>query len=394
MPVTHDDHRWMSRALQLAERGRYTAKPNPCVGCVIVGSNGVLLGEGWHQQAGQVHAEVNALKAAGTVEGATAYITLEPCSHYGRTGPCVEALINAGIKRVVCAMKDPNPLVSGQGFLALTAAGLVVDGPEPEWQGLARQLNPGFIVRMEQQRPLIRAKVAVSLDGRTAMASGESQWITGAAARRDVQRWRARSSAVVTGIESILLDNSRLSLRRQELGFSDDYIVGKNDLEKSAYIDRVLSLAPIRVVLDSQLRIPVDAAVLDHAAKTMIFCSESVLLEQADKVHQLTGLGEHIIVESLPVEETGRLSLSHLLCKLANEECNEILVEAGATLTGAFVEQNLIDELIVYQAPILLGSSGRPMVNLPLQNMVEKKLLTMVDQRRIGDDQRMILSFH
>lgn len=383
MSITHDDYRWMSRALQLAERGRYTTKPNPCVGCVIVGDDGALLGEGWHQQAGHAHAEVNAIVAAGdSAHGATAYVTLEPCSHQGRTGPCTQALLDAGIRRVVCAMQDPNPLVSGQGLQGLAQAGVQVDGPIPEWEIAARELNIGFVTRMERQRPWVRAKIATSLDGRTAMANGESQWITGEAARRDVQKWRARSSAIVTGIESILRDNSRLTLREDELGFTDSAYV-------QTYAQTVVSFVPMRVVLDTQLRIPMDAAILAPAAPTMIMCAEPALDAQREKVAAMKGLGEHIHIETLPLSD-GQLSLRHLLVRLTELECNELMVEAGATLLGSFLQQELLNELVIYQAPIFLGSDAKPMLHLPLTSMAEKKHLTVIDQRKIGQDQRII----
>ncbi|MFT6387964.1 MAG: diaminohydroxyphosphoribosylaminopyrimidine deaminase [Cellvibrionaceae bacterium] len=368
----------MSLALQLAERGRYTAKPNPCVGCVIVIDNR-LLGEGWHHQAGTAHAEANALTDAGSkTKGATAYVTLEPCNHQGRTGPCTHALIKAGIHRVVFAMQDPNPLVAGQGVSVLKSAGIIVDGPILESQ--ARAVNPGFISRMERKRPWLRCKIAMSMDGRTAMASGESQWITGASARSDGQRWRARSGAIVTGIDSVLHDNSRLTLRKKELALNEAFVD----------VETVLALAPVRVVLDTRLRIPEDAAILDRSSRTLLLTSSAELELQPEKVKVLESLGSHISIEAIDVSKDGRLCLASLLTLLAEKECNEVLLEAGATLLGSFLKAGLIDEFIIYQAPVLLGSTARPMLTLPLELMAEKKRLHIIDQRKMGDDQRII----
>jgi len=383
-----EDFRWMSLALQLAERGRYTTKPNPSVGCVIV-SEGCLVGEGWHQRAGSAHAEVHALNMAGLkAKGATAYVTLEPCFHHGRTGPCCEALIQAGVSRLVFAMQDPNPLVAGQGLNALRHAGIVVDGPVLEMA--ARDINRGFISRMERKRPWLCCKIATSIDGRTAMASGESQWITGTAARKDVQRLRACSSAIVTGIDSVLQDNSRLNLRPDELVLYD-YID----------VDTVVALAPLRVVLDTHLRLGeataaganVSPAILDETAPTLILTSEASLASQTQKVAILKSLGAHVSVEALPVGGDGHLCLESVLALLAERACNQVLVEAGARLSGAFLKAGLIDELIVYQAPVLLGSEARPMMDIALHKMSEKKSLNVIDQRKLGNDHRTIFRF-
>lgn len=374
-PLTAQDTRWMSRAIQLAAQGRYTARPNPCVGCVLVNDQGKKVGEGSHYRAGEAHAEVNALHQAGeNARGATAYVTLEPCNHRGKTGPCTQALINAGIGRVIYGMTDPNPLVAGKGLARLAAAGVTVDGPLLETQ--CRELNPGFIARMEHKRPWVRGKLASSLDGRTAMASGESQWITGPAARADVQLWRARSCAIVTGIDSVLQDDSRLTLRESELRLNNAADVMKRP--------------PLRVVLDSQLRIPLSAAVLQGEAKTLVWTTAEAARAQAQKCEQLNAL-EGVSVVVGEADNGGRVDLMALLQSLAADyECNTVLVETGARLMGAFWQQNLLDELVLYQAPVLLGSSARPLVDLPLTTMATKSELTIIDRRQLGPDQRII----
>lgn len=359
----------MARAIQLARKGQYSTDPNPRVGCVLV-KNENIIGEGFHIRAGEGHAEVNALadaKANGhDTQGATAYVTLEPCSHYGRTPPCSEGLIKAGIARVVCAMEDPNPQVAGKGFAMLREAGVQVDYGLQEAE--AWDLNPGFFKRMQTGLPFVRLKLAMSVDGRTAMASGESQWITGSAARADVQKLRARSSAVVTGVDSIIHDDSSLTVRADELGLTEE--VCRLATEKQ----------PLRVVLDSQGRIPKDAKILSLAGETLIATLESTQLPLDD--HQ---------VLNLPDDGQKRIDLSALLSELAERQCNEVLVETGATLAGAFVEQGLVDEIVVYMAPCLMGSSARPLLNLPLNKMAEKKELVMKDVRQFGNDLRLTL---
>lgn len=375
------DQQWMARALQLAERGRYTTKPNPNVGCIIIATDGRLVGEGWHQQAGEAHAEVNALSMAGKeARGGCAYVTLEPCHHQGRTGPCTQALIEAGIARVVYAMQDPNPLVSGKGLAALLAAGIKVAGPLLEEQ--AKKLNPGFIRYMESGRPWLRCKLAMSLDGRTAMASGESKWITHAAARQDVQRWRAMSGAIITGIDSVLADNSRLNLRR-------------GDLQLPPYVDtdKALALSPLRVILDTHLRIPANAAVLEPGAQTLIVTSQLAYEQQAEKVSTLRTCGAHVDVVPVTLNVNGRIDLHAVLALLVDRACYDVLVEAGATLAGAFVAVGLVDELIIYQASVLLGSSARPLLDLSIAKMQDKQQLTIIDQRLLGNDQRIIARF-
>ena len=359
------DTRMMARALQLARRGQYSAMPNPHVGCVLV-REGHVIGEGFTCPAGGNHAEVEALRAAGDAQGATAYVTLEPCSHQGKTGPCAEALIRAGLTRVVVAMSDPNPLVTGRGVEKLRAAGIAVDCGLLESE--ARRVIPGFISRMTRGRGRVRAKLAMSLDGRTAMADGESQWITGPAARQDVQRLRAMSCAIVTGVNTVLTDNCALTVRPQELGLSP---------EAAALAS---SRQPLRVVLDSRLQTPGDARVLQGSAPTLL-------------CHEETAAMPAVIIASsaqrlaLPRGEYG-LDLERLMAHLAAQQCNEILVESGPRLAGALLQAGLLDELIIYMAPAFLGDRARPLLELPLAHMADKIQLTLEDVRKVGTDWR------
>lgn len=347
----------MAKAIQLAERGRYTTDPNPRVGCVLV-KDGHVLAEGWHQQAGCGHAEAQALKKTGDAQGATAYVTLEPCSHTGRTPPCADALVAAGIKRVVIAMQDPNPLVSGGGIKKLQAAGIEVICGVLEAQAL--QLNPGFIKRMLYQRPWVRSKLAMSLDGRTAMASGESQWISSGQSRADVHRLRAQSSAVLTGINTVLADDPGLNARV-------NWEVKQPD----------------RVVLDSSLRMPVDARMLQLAGRTLIL----TCVEDAVKQKDLEAAGGEVYC--LPGNK-GQLDLTAVMAFLARQEFNEVLVEAGAILNGALITEGLVDEWIIYQAPCILGDHGRGLFHLPgLQLLADKKLVKLQDFRQVGPDLRL-----
>ena len=359
------DTRIMARALQLARRGRYSAMPNPHVGCVLV-RDGQVIGEGFTRPVGGNHAEIEALVAAGDARGATAYVSLEPCSHQGRTGPCADALVTAGVSRVVVAMPDPNPLVAGQGLARLRAAGVAVDSGLLATE--ARELIPGYIARMTRGRGRVRAKLAMSVDGRTAMASGESQWITGPAARRDVQRLRAASCAIVTGVATVLADDCALTVRADQLG-----------LPESA---AVLAAArqPLRVVLDSSLRTPADARVLAPGAATLICHSDAAPVPAG-----LAGSGAELL--ALPRGESG-LDLGQLMTVLAARQCNEILVESGPRLAGALLQQGLLDELIVYMAPALLGNRARPLLELPLDNMADKVRLQIEDVRKVGQDWR------
>lgn len=361
------DHDWMARAIQLAARGLYTTEPNPRVGCVLVHA-GELVGEGWHLRAGEGHAEVNALRQAGPrARGATAYVTLEPCSHFGKTPPCADALINAGVSRVVAAMQDPNPLVAGQGLARLHAAGIEVSCGVLEAE--ARQLNPGFIKRMQQGLPWVRLKLAMSLDGRTAMASGESQWITGAEARADVQRLRARSGAVVSGADSVLLDDSALTVRAAELGLEPE-------LAQAA-----AQRQPLRVLIDGRLRVPLSQRLFREAGAVLVVCSDTAGRETDYQAHQAELL-------ALPGKH-GRVDLAQLLAELARRGCNEVLVESGAALTGAFWQAGLVDELIVYMAPRLLGSRARPLLELPFDSMAEAMDVCITDLRAVGNDWRI-----
>lgn len=363
------DRGYMSRALQLAAKGLYTTHPNPRVGCVLV-KEGQIVGEGYHLRAGEGHAEVNALAQAGeNAKGSTAYVTLEPCSHFGRTPPCAVGLIDAGVTKVIAAMVDPNPQVAGRGLEMLRAQGIETSAGLLENE--AKALNPGFIKRMETGLPQVRIKMASSLDGRTAMASGESQWITGPDARGDVQKLRAQSSVIVTGIESILLDDSSLTVREAEL-----------DLPNAS---EIVKQQPLRVVLDSSLRMPVDAKILKQPGRTLIAtCSDDRL-----KKEKLESGGAQIIV--LPSEE-GRVPLRALLKWLADEEqCNELLVETGATLAGEFIKQGLVDEIQLYMAMKLLGSDARPVFTLPLSKMSEQVELRQIDSCMLGDDLKLVL---
>lgn len=376
-----NDVKWMARALQLAEKGRYTARPNPCVGCVLVAtSNNVehIVGQGWHYRAGEAHAEVNAINNSldnkQDTTGAVAYVTLEPCNHQGRTGPCTQALIAAGISRVVYGMRDPNPLVAGQGLQVLVEAGITVDGPVLEQESEA--LNKGYIRRMLDKKPWVRCKIAASLDGRTAMASGESQWITGSEARGDVQKWRASSCAIISGIGSILQDDSRLTLRADQLCIPNVVDVLKNP--------------PLRVLLDSSLQISLDAAILKPDAKTLLIVSKQTLSDARDKMTNILELGDHISIVSVGVDDDNKLSLPEVLCALVRHNCNEVLLESGSKLAGAFMQKELIDELVIYQAPIFLGHKARQMFDLPLDKMSQKKTLKIVDRRSFGQDIRII----
>lgn len=361
------DARYMARALELARRGLYSTPPNPRVGCVLV-RDGQVVGEGWHVRAGEPHAEVHALRQAGDrARGATAYVTLEPCSHHGRTPPCAEALVDAGVARVVAAMQDPNPQVSGRGLLRLAEAGIAVHSGVLERE--ARDLNLGFIKRMETGLPYVRVKLAMSLDGRTAMASGESQWITGPAARGEVQRLRARSSVVLSGADTVLTDRARLTVRAEELGLS---------AEQTAL---ALTRPPLRVLVDGRLRVPLDAPFYQAGAALVATCAAAAARDRF--------LAEGHELLAVP-GSNGHVDLRKLLVELAARGANEVLVEAGPRLAGAFARQGLVDEYQLFVAPKFLGSSARPLLELPLARMVEAQDLEIRDIRAVGGDWRII----
>lgn len=356
--ASSEDRAHMQQALRLAERGLNSTTPNPRVGCVLVSRDGNVIAEAWHERAGEGHAEVNALaQVSGSAVGATAYVTLEPCSHQGKTGPCADALISAGVSRVVYGMEDPNPTVAGRGVQKLKDAGVEVQGALFEDQ--ARALNPGFVKRMETGLPYVRIKSAMSVDGRTAMASGESKWITAPVARDDVQQLRARSCALITGVGSVIHDDPSLTVR-----------LGPNDRQ------------PLRVIVDTKLRCPREAQVLTKTGRTVIACSEIACSEkELDK-------NDERELWRLP-EKRGRVDLNALLLRLADEGCNEILVETGAELAGAFVEEALVDEFVVYIAPKILGSQARPLFELPISTMSGNLPLIIKDIRAVGYDWRL-----
>ena len=357
------DAHYMARAIELARKGLYTTHPNPRVGCVIV-RDGQVVGEGWHVRAGEPHAEVHALRAAGELaRGATAYVTLEPCSHHGRTPPCAEGLVTAGVARVVAAMQDPNPEVAGRGLKRLTDAGIDVRCGVLETQ--ARALNQGFLKRMEHGLPFVRVKLAMSLDGRTAMASGESQWITGPAARSAVQRLRAEASVVITGADTVLADGARLTVRADELGL---------DAEQTAL---VMSRPPLRVLIDGRLRVPLDAPFFKAGPALVATC--------VPPAGQYRTGPECLVIPG----ENGQVDLRQLLVALAARGVNEVLVEAGPRLAGAFAEQGLVDEYQIFIAAKFLGSTARPLLELPLTRMSEATELKIIDMRAVGDDWRV-----
>ncbi|MES9844016.1 MAG: bifunctional diaminohydroxyphosphoribosylaminopyrimidine deaminase/5-amino-6-(5-phosphoribosylamino)uracil reductase RibD [Candidatus Sedimenticola sp. PURPLELP] len=363
--ATADDFHYMTRAIALARRGLYTTHPNPRVGCVLV-RDGEVIGEGYHRRAGELHAERNAIAdAGGRAEGATAYVTLEPCCHHGRTPPCTEGLIEAGVSRVVMAMQDPNPLVSGQGAQRLSEAGIAVESGVLESQ--ARDLNPGFIRRMESGMPFVRCKLAMSLDGRTAMSSGESKWITGPAARADVQRLRARSDAIVTGIGTVLADDPSMNVRLEALP------------------DAGQPVQPLRVVLDPMLEMPLSAKMLTLPGQTLLACS----CEPAEKGEALAGEGADVVQLS---GSSDGIDLPQLLRYLAKRQINELLIEAGSTLAGAALWQGVVDELVVYAAPHIMGDGGRGLFHLPeLELMQDRVELEITDVRMVGKDMRMTI---
>lgn len=347
----------MARALRLAARGLYTTTPNPRVGCVLV-RDGRIVGEGWHEKAGQPHAEVHALAAAGELaRGATAYVTLEPCSHFGRTPPCADALVEAGVNRVVAAMQDPNPEVAGKGLEKLRRAGIETSSGLLETE--ARELNVGFVSRMSRGRPWVRLKVAMSLDGRTALNNGISQWITGAAARRDAHAWRARACAMMTGIGTVRDDDPQLTVR-----------------------EVATPRQPLRVLLDGWLEVR-PAAKIIAGGNALVYSS----VEDESRAAALREQGAEVVV--LP-DGTGKVDLAAMLRDLARRGINEVMVEAGARLNGALLKAGCIDEMLIYQAPVLLGDKARGMATLPeLTELGGKIRLDIFETRRIGEDLRL-----
>ncbi len=355
------DHSMMARALQLAERGLWTTTPNPRVGCVLV-RDGWLVGEGWHEKAGEPHAEVHALRNAGPrARGATAYVTLEPCSHYGRTPPCAEALIAAGVSRVVSAMSDPNPLVSGKGLALLAAAGVATSCGLLETE--ACELNIGFVSRMTRGRPWLRLKTAASLDGKTALNNGLSQWITGPDARRDGQRWRARACAILTGIGTVRDDDPQLNVR---------------DFETTRQ--------PLRVVVDSRLETPLTARILQGGPVLI-----AGAVENAEKIELLRSTGAEVLI--FP-NAAGKVELKDLLNELGRRGINEVHAEAGFKLNGSLLREGLVDELLLYLAPCLIGHDASGLFNLPeLTSLDQKHLLKIRDLRQVGENIRVLARF-
>jgi diaminohydroxyphosphoribosylaminopyrimidine deaminase/5-amino-6-(5-phosphoribosylamino)uracil reductase len=376
---TADDHRHMARALQLAELGLYSTDPNPRVGCVLV-RDGAVVGEGWHAKAGEAHAEVHALRAAGALaRGATAYVTLEPCAHHGRTPPCAEALIAAGVARVVYAVGDPFPHVDGAGIAKLQAAGIDVQGGCLAAQ--AEALNVGFLQRLRTGRPYVRVKLAASLDGRTALADGASRWITGDAARADVQRLRARSSAIVTGAATVLRDGARLKVRDASLD--------------------TRGRQPLRVVLDRALAVPPDAPLYAEAGPVLVLTAAgtrgagaagSDVDRSVADARRAALVSRGVEVADVPGGAAG-LDLAAVLATLAARHANEVLVEAGPRLAGAFLAARLVDELVLYVAPHLLGPDALPLAHLPrLERMEARTEFALRDVRQVGGDLRLTLT--
>ena len=355
------DHEFMARALRLAEHGLFSTSPNPRVGCVIV-KDGLVVGEGWHHRAGEAHAEINALQAAGEAAGgATAYVTLEPCSHHGRTPPCAEALIAARVGRVVAAMQDPNPQVAGEGLAQIRQAGIRVEC------GLlaseAQELNVGFVARMTRGRPWLRMKMAASLDGKTALQNGVSQWITGPAARQDGHRWRARACAILTGIGTVRDDDPQLNVRGVDT-----------------------SRQPLKVVVDSRLELSLDAQVLRDGNVLV-----AAAVDDAARVAALRQLGADVVFLPGPGDKVDLLAL---MLELGRRGINEVHAEAGFKLNGSLLQAGLVDELLLYLAPCLIGDAARGMFNLPpLESLDGKRSLVMRDARLVGTDLRLLARF-
>jgi diaminohydroxyphosphoribosylaminopyrimidine deaminase/5-amino-6-(5-phosphoribosylamino)uracil reductase len=361
----------MARALELAARGLETAHPNPRVGCIIARGERIV-GEGWHARAGEPHAEVHALRAAGAAAvGATAYVTLEPCNHHGRTPPCVEALLAAGIARVVFAVADPNPRVNGSGARVLREHGVQVESGLLEDEAV--ELNAGFLKRMRTGRPWVRVKLAMSLDGRTALSNGESHWITGTAAREDVQLWRARSGAVMTGIGTVLADDPRLDVRLTEP-------------------PGARRPALLRVILDSHVRTPPAARVFSIPGEVLLLSTAPRGGDDEPSARRRAALVGRATIEEVPADAQAQVSLEAALALLAHREINELWVEAGPRLAGSLLAGGLVDELILYIAPRLLGPQGRPLAELPaLGQLQDSPWFVIMDLRQLGTDLRLRL---
>ena len=390
------DHAHMAQALRLAEQGLYTTQPNPRVGCVIAHGDEVV-GSGWHARAGEPHAEVFALREADErARGATAYVTLEPCVHFGKTPPCADALIAAGVARVIAACEDSNPRVAGGGLAKLHTSGITVE--TGLMRDVARELNRGFFSRIERGRPSVRVKLAMSLDGRTALANGASQWITGEAARADVQRWRARSSAILTGSGTVRADDPHLTVRLEPLSHRERGW-GDGPAESERYVASVPSpgpaasllpmgegksfVPPLRVVLDRELCTLQNAHVLDGSVPTLVFHAFG-----ATPAHGGFGHVECVAVEL----HADRLDLAYVLRILAERGVNELQVEAGTTLCGALFASGVVDELLLYISPILLGNLAQPLLKLPgIDEIAAGRRLRVMDQRQIGNDWRLLL---
>lgn len=359
---TSDDHRFMQHALRLAAKGLYTTTPNPRVGCVLVNA-GKVVGEGYHIRTGGPHAEVHAIAhAGGNARGATAYVTLEPCSHYGRTPPCAQGLIDAGVAEVVVAMQDPNPQVSGRGIAMLNQAGIRTRVGLLEAE--ARSLNRGFLSRMERQRPWVVMKIGASLDGKTALANGESQWITSPQSRADVQRLRAESCAILTGVGTVLADNPSLTVRQLD-------------------IDR----QPLRVIVDSQWRAPRHSQVFQDGNPTL-WVGTSPRPEAG-----FSDLPESVTCCELSPNKNGRVDWLPLLSALASRGINQLMIEAGATINGSLLAEGWVDELVLYQAPVILGGAGRNMADFELVSLAAAKQVVASESRRVGPDTRYRLQF-
>ena len=358
------DLSFMARALRVAENGLFTASPNPRVGCVLV-TNDRIIGEGWHRRAGMPHAEIEALNSCSEdPRGATAYVTLEPCAHFGRTPPCCDRLVEVGVRRVVIGATDPNPLVEGRGISRMRAAG--IDVRTGLMADESRQLNCGFFSRMERKRPWVRVKLAASLDGRTALASGDSKWITSAQAREDVQRYRARADCILTGIGTVLADNPRMTVR-----LNSDHVAERTSEHRQ----------PTLVIVDSLCRTPADATLFEADREVLIF----------SQTHSSASGNAAIVLSHAAVD--GKICLSTMMRDLAIREVNEVHVEAGAELAAGLLAEQLVDELIVYQAPLLLGSDARALVALQgLTSMQQRLEFDYTDVSQVGRDLRLTLS--